>query len=113
MSRAAKNLLFGILLASPVLYVASCSYTSNARERAFDSIEVGDGQEAVAKKFKSAYVREEAGAPAFLRYASRACLAPCSERWWFENRMAFDTEAWSIEFGSDKRVLRKVRWASP
>ncbi|WP_449421747.1 hypothetical protein [Rhodanobacter lindaniclasticus] len=113
MNKLAKNVLFGLLIASPILYVSACSYISRSRQMAFDAVAEGDTQEAVARKLISGYVIEKAGGKAFLRYASRACTAPCVERWWIENRMAFDTEAWSVEFGNDGRVLRKVEWSSP
>lgn len=108
-----KNALFVLLVASPLMYVASCSYLSHSRRAAFDTVAEGDTQEAVVSKLGSTYRVEKAGGEPFLRYASRGCVAPCVERWWVENRMAFDTEAWSIEFGSDGRVIRKVEWSSP
>lgn len=108
-----KNILFGLLVASPLMYVASCSCLSHSRGAAFDAVADGDTKHTVVSKIGLTYRVEMADGEPFLRYASKVCTAPCVERWWIENRMAFDTEAWSIEFGSDGRVLRKVEWSSP
>lgn len=113
MNRAAKNVFFGVLVLSPLLYISTCSVISHSREAAFDAISPGDTKESVLKAFGSSPLRERAAGEAFLRYASHPCSAPCEERWWFENRMSFDTEAWSIEFDGTQRVARKVRWSSP
>lgn len=113
MSRVAKNVLFGVLVASPLFYISSCSYMSRSRQAAFDAVVIGEHKASVARKFGSSFVVERAEGQPFLRYASRPCTAPCAERWWLENRMAFDTEAWSVEFGRDGRVMRKVKWSSP
>ena len=113
MNSSGKNIFFGVLMVSPLLYVTSCAYISHARQAAFKVIKVGDTEKTVINKLGSAYRVEKSGGHPFLRYASRGCVDPCIERWWFENRMAFDTEAWSIEFGSDGRVLRKEEWSSP
>lgn len=113
MSRIAKNLVFGVVAVIPLFYVSSCSYISHSRQVAFDAVVVGESKNSVAEKFGSSFVVEKAGEPPFSRYASRPCTAPCVERWWLENRMAFDTEAWSIEFGRDGHVMRKVEWSSP
>jgi hypothetical protein len=113
MRKQAKKIGLIILLSSPALYISTCSYISNSREKAFELVRVGDTQEAVINQFGVSYVQENAGAQPFLRYATTACQAPCNERWWFENRLSFDTSAWSVEFGSDKRVITKTQWASP
>lgn len=112
MTRLVKNSLFAIVVAGPLVYVSSCSYLSHARQIAFESVEDGESKESVSQKLGS-YTVETALGPPFLRYASRACVAPCAERWWLENRMAFDTEAWSVEFDKDGHVIRKVEWTSP
>lgn len=112
MKNIAKVLLLG-LVASPVVYVSSCSYLSHSRRAAFDAVVVGDSQETVARKFGSSVVIERSKGQPFLRYASQACTMPCVERWWLENRMALDTEAWSVEFDQEGRVVRKVTWSSP
>ncbi len=113
MRRLGKNFLFGLLVTSPLVYLASCSYLSHSRRAAFETIAEGDTRETVIRKLGSTYRVERYGGEPFLRYASKTCTVPCVERWWIENRMAFDTEAWSIEFGADGRVLRKVEWSSP
>ena|SRR6188768_647394 len=112
MNNFSKVLLLG-LVASPVVYASSCSYISHSRQASFDAVAVGDPREAVAKRFGTSVVIESSNGQPFLRYASQPCTMPCVERWWLENRMALDTEAWSVEFGKDGRVIRKVTWSSP
>ncbi|PSD26392.1 hypothetical protein C7E18_14765 [Stenotrophomonas maltophilia] len=57
-------------------------------------------------------VVEHAGVP-FTRYASRECSGLCAQRWWYENRLGMDTEAWSVELDASDRVLTTSRLTSP
>ncbi len=105
--RIVKNMMFSIFFASPVLYLSTCSYISHMSEQGFELIEVGDSEEIVVNKLGEPSLRENLGSQPFYRYASQGCLPPCIERWWYENRMSFDTEAWSVEYGSEKRIIKK------
>nr|WP_162486482.1 hypothetical protein [Stenotrophomonas acidaminiphila] len=111
-AKVGRILLWGILLV-PILYVSTCSYVSYRKATAFDAINVGDAEGEVVRVLGSPSVREKAGDPPFGRYSSKACTAPCTERLWFENRLGFDKEAWSIDLDLNRRVMDKARWMSP
>lgn len=97
----------------PLFYISSCSVISNLKTRNFDQIEVGNSQQKVLELMGKPSVQEASSGAPFLRYADHACQAPCAERYWFENRMSFDLQAWSVEFDSEGKVVRKARWTSP
>ena len=101
-----------LVVAVVISYIAACVYISNQRDKAFDAVKPGDKREKVLALFESSFVVENNDSP-FLRYASTTCVAPCRERLWFENRLTLDTEAWSVEFGDDQRVIEKTLWNSP
>lgn len=93
--------------------IGSCSFKSHARNSAFDAVQVGDTEATVIARFGTQpSVRERPG-ELFARYASQPCGGECAERLWFENRLSFDTEAWSVELDRSSRVIKKSRWASP
>lgn len=93
--------------------IGACSYESRDRNSAFDAVQVGDTETSVIARFGTQpSVRERPGA-LFSRYASQPCGGKCAERLWFENRLSFDTEAWSVELDKDGRVIKKSRWVSP
>lgn len=100
------------LVGSPFFYVASCEHVSANRREAFDATKIGDSADAVQKRFGLPSVKERPEKP-FTRYASKGCNTPCAERWWFENRMMLDIEAWSVSFSADGKVLAKYHWVSP
>ena len=52
-------------------------------------------------------VVEHAGVP--YPPASRECSGLCAQRWWYENRLGLDTEAWSVELDASDRVLTTSR----
>jgi hypothetical protein len=110
--RRFKKLFLLMALLSPAVYLSTCTYISDEHTRAFDSVRIGDTKESVLKQFGKPSVSEKEDVP-FVRYSSIACSAPCVERLWFENRMTFDIEAWSIELGADHRVVHKAHWVSP
>ena len=95
----------------PVMYLSTCSYISEKRNTAFDSINVGDTEANVISKFGMPSVREKQGV-LFRRYAITACQNPCVERLWFENGLTLYIEAWSVELGKDGRVIDKAHWVS-
>ena len=105
--------LLWIVLLIPILYVSTCSYTSHRQATAFDTIDIGDIEKEVVGAIGVPSRREKAGHTPFARYSSVACVDPCSERLWYENRLAFVGEAWSVELDAGGRVIRKSRWMSP
>jgi len=72
----------------------------------------GAGKAEVLQALGQPDVVEHAGAP-FTRYASRGCSGRCAQRWWYENRLGLDTEAWSVELDASDRVLTTSRLTSP
>jgi hypothetical protein len=114
-AKGKRSLVAIIVVATVILvaYIGGCSLISNSRNKAFESIKIGDTEANVVAKFGAPpSVREEPGA-LFARYASRPCMGSCNERLWFENRLAFATEAWSVELDRNARVVHKARWVSP
>jgi len=107
-----KILLWGILLL-PILYVSTCSYISHRGTTAFNAINVGDAEEKVVGVLGEPSVREKVGEPPFSRYSSYACMTPCSERLWYENRLGFVGEAWSVDLNANRKVIDKAQWMSP
>ncbi len=95
-----------------ICYVPASIYISHQRDKAFDEVKLGDERNQVVALFESSFISENKDSP-FSRYTSSACVEPCRERLWFENRLTLDTEAWSVEFGNDLRVIEKTRWSSP
>jgi hypothetical protein len=94
------------------LYVATCIYMRTKRQEAFNSISIGDTADSVLARFGNPSVTESPE-KLFARYASTKYQAPCAERLWFENRLAFDLEAWSVSLGSDGKVVEKYHRVSP
>jgi len=95
-----------------VAYVASCSAISAWHSHALASVPVGASRAEVLRALGHPDVVEHAGVP-FARYASSGCSGRCAQRWWYENRLGLDTEAWSVELDASDRVLATSRWTSP
>ena len=93
-------------------YVTTCIYIRMNRQEAYDSVRIGDTTDSVIPRFGEPSVRE-GREKIFARYASSKCEMPCVERLWFENRLAFDIEAWSVSIGADGKVVKKYHWVSP
>ncbi len=107
------SLVGGAILTSTVAYGGACSVIANSRSGAFDAVQTGDKESAVISRFGTQpSVREQQG-KLFARYATRPCSEPCVQRLWFENRLGFDTEAWSVELDRSGQVIKKVHWVSP
>lgn len=100
--------LAGLFLA----YVAGCSAISAWHSHALASVPVGASRAEVLRALGCPDVVEHAGVP-LARYASSGCSGRCAQRWWYENRLGLDTEAWSIELDASDRVLATSRWTSP
>ncbi|WP_308517791.1 hypothetical protein [uncultured Stenotrophomonas sp.] len=79
-----------------VAYVAGCSAISVWHSRALASVPVEASRVEVLRALGQPDVVEHAGVP-FARYASSGCSGRCAQRWWYENRLGLDTEAWSVE----------------
>jgi hypothetical protein len=96
-----------------VAYIGGCSLISSSRNKAFEAVQIGDTEASVVARFgASPSVREKQGT-LFARYASQPCMGSCVERLWFENRLTFDTEAWSVELDRSAHVVHKAHWVSP
>ena len=99
-------------LAAPILYFSACSYLSVGTSSAYKSIKLGDSEDAVINLLGKPSVIERPDT-IFSRYASTPCEEPCRKRLWFENRLSFDTQAWSVELDENAQVIKKSRWTSP
>jgi hypothetical protein len=116
-SKGKKQSLIAVALITVIAVIASyvgrCAFIAGSRNKAFDAVQIGDTDVEVIARFGTApSVREKQGA-LFPRYASQSCMSTCVERLWFENRLAFDTEAWSVELDRGARVVQKTHWLSP
>ncbi len=101
-----------IIVLVPVLYVSTCSIISGSRSREFESIVIGQTEQQVIDALGQPSIREKRGGVPFQRYTSYPCEAPCAERLWFENRMSFDFDAWSVDLSDEGKIIKKSRWAS-
>lgn len=110
--RKLKKIGLWAVLVIPVMYISTCTLVAKNKDRAFNLIKIGDTQSDVIRLLGNPSVREKTGA-LFTRYASQRCQSPCVERLWFENRLALDLEAWSIELAEGDRVIKKTHWVSP
>lgn len=107
-----KKVLTWLLLLSPALYAATCSYISENKSAAFDLIKVGDTREMVIDKLGKPSHIEQPGI-LFSRYAIHQCNNPCVERLWFENPLVIGIEAWSVEIDKNDKVINNSHWVSP
>ncbi|WP_445659116.1 hypothetical protein [Achromobacter sp. NCFB-sbj8-Ac1-l] len=111
-----RRIVLLVLFASSVaalIGTAACGLRARTFNAAFDKLEPGDSEATVLQLFGAQpSVREAPGQP-FFRYASDACKGACAARLWFENRLSLDTQAWSVEFDRDGRLIKKSRWISP
>lgn len=104
--------IFALVVFVPFGYVSSCAYIAKTNSNGFDAIKVGDTEARVIELMGTPSVREKPDI-LFSRYATEKCPSPCVERFWYENRMALDIEAWSVELDISRRVVIKSHWASP
>ena len=113
--KSKKRLVLFCLVAfllAVIFYVGICFFIATKREKAFDKVQVGNTESLVIDLLGEPSVREQQGV-LFNRYATAPCLMPCVERLWFENRLALDVEAWSVELDQSRRVVNKYHWVSP
>jgi hypothetical protein len=106
------SIAVGVAIGVALFYAAACVYVRTKRQEAFNAINVGDTAASVVARFGNPSVRETPE-ELFSRYASTKCQFPCAERMWFENRLTFDLEAWSVSIGTNGRVIEKYHWVSP
>lgn len=102
-----------IIVLVPLLYVSTCSMIATVKTRGFDKVNKGNTEQQVIEALGNPSVREKSGGVPFRRYTAYACEAPCVERFWFENRMGMDIEAWSVEFDGNGKVVSKSHLTSP
>lgn len=106
-----KRFLFPFV-ALPLLYVASCTYTNWIRDRAFETVGMGDNERTVVRKFGEPSQRTPCG-QTFGRYDSSGCQTSNGVRLWYENRLMLDIVAWSIDLDKEGNVTGKYAWSSP
>lgn len=108
----AKKIAGLIAISTPILFFSACSYVSHKGNAAFDSTLMGDSSASVVRKFDMSYVTQIKGTN-FSRYTADACEGQCAKRLWFENKLSFDIEAWSIDLDEKGHVVAKYHWVSP
>jgi hypothetical protein len=92
--------------------IGACEVRVHHYNTAFSQVAVGDPEALVVARFGVPSVRENAGQP-YLRYATSPCTKPCASRMWWEMQIMPGIEAWSIELGEDRTVIRTSHWVSP
>jgi hypothetical protein len=112
MRRNVTIVVAGGLLLLLGAYVVSGLVIKRSREAAFDATKLGDTYDDVVNRFGVPAVTDGEGKE-FTRYASEPCKSPCEKRLWFENRLFFDMEAWSVSLDNNGKVIEKYHWASP
>jgi hypothetical protein len=95
-----------------VAAIAACSFRVHQYKSGFSKVKAGDTEAEVISRLGKPSFRERTGAT-YLRYATAGCNAPCAERLWWERPIVPGIEAWSVELGRDRRVLRTYHWLSP
>lgn len=111
-----KSVLLAVLwmiFAAIIASTGTCSFKSYSQNHAFDEVQIGDTEAAVIARFGEKPSFSEQSNTHFLRYATQQCSGECVRRLWYENRLSFDTEAWSVELDKHNRVIKKSRWVSP
>lgn len=78
----------------------------------YGRVKNGDSEEKVIAFFGPPTTREHRGT-GYRRYVDDACIDPCVERLWFENRMSIVDEAWFVALDKDRRVLKTAHLTSP
>jgi hypothetical protein len=106
-----RTTLRRLLLASPILYVATCSYISENWSDKFKRIHIGDTKATVIAVFGKP-TNTELPDIVYPSYGYRECQDPCVERLWYRNRLGLD-EAWEFEIDKDNRVIDTGYWVSP
>lgn len=92
--------------------VGACVVKIRHYDAAFSRVAVGDSEASVVARLGNPGVREPTGQP-YLRYTGSPCRSPCVTRLWWEWPIMPGMEAWSVEVGADRTVVRTYRWESP
>ncbi len=108
----AKKVVGLIAISIPILFFSACSYISHKGNNAFDATLMGDSSASVVRKFGLPYVMQTRG-NGFPRYTADMCEGQCAKRLWFENKVSFDIEAWSVDLDEKGHVVAKYHWVSP
>lgn len=103
----------GVIVLVPVVYVSSCSLRANRMQHAFDTIHAGSTKQQVVDALGDPSVTEGSSGPPFRRYTTTLCEGVCVERFWYENRMGLDIEAWSIAFDANGTVIETSHLTLP
>jgi hypothetical protein len=110
---ATKLTVLGLTaLAISASVIGGCEFKIHHYNAAFSKTAVGDSEALVVDRFGAPSVREDARKP-YLLYATSPCMKPCAVRLWWEMPVLPGIEAWSVELGEDRIVLRTTHWVSP
>lgn len=104
-----QRALAGIQIAGVAAYILVAGIASHEREHAFDQVTIGQSEAQVRVLFGHAEPVRTGPRGDAARLTAPAC-ASCDHRYWFENRMSLDIEAWIVDFDRQGHVLAKVRW---
>ena len=85
---------------------------NSVHDSAFEQTTIGDTEAQVIKRVGPPDYVEPVGKP-YLRYTGAPCATPCESRLWWEDAILPGIGAWSIELGSNRRVVHTARWVSP
>jgi hypothetical protein len=99
-------------LAIAIVVVGSCTLKVHHYNSAFSRVNIGDTEDSAVARLGVPSYRERAGEP-YLRYTGTPCAAPCTSRLWWEWPIMPGIEAWSVEVGENRTVLKTYRWESP
>lgn len=112
MGREARvSLATAIVLMAFLSIIIGHAYYDRMWRAAFETVAVGDAEEALVAKLGPPTAREKPD-KLYPGYATENCVAPCVERLWYESLIP-GLEAWSISLGSDRRVSERHHWSSP
>ena len=111
MWKVIRILALAVLVAT-CLAIGACVMRIRHYDAALGEVKVGDSEATVIARLGAPSFREVSGVP-HLRYTAAACAAPCVERLWWEWPIAPGMEAWSVEIGSNREVLKTYHWVSP
>lgn len=101
--------MLGVLLSFGLF---RCQTMSEQKNKAFNAVNLDDTIDAVIQRLGRPSKIQHSLEP-FGRYTSSKCEGACRERFWYENRICLDIQAWSIEFDGENKVIGKNHWVSP
>ena len=107
------QLVVGVVVMLPVLYISSCTAISHVHDHDFVHVKVGDTEPQVIAAMGSPFDEEKAGGRRVPQYGAPDCTRPCVWRLWYLNRLSLVGEAWMIELDEQGRVVRTAYIESP